>query len=80
MFIPYNFGGFEKRYTEYGKSKVVVFPVPYDSTLSYRTGSRNGPSAIISASKALEFYDIELSTSPFRVGTVSYTHLRAHET
>ncbi len=68
MFIPYNFGGFEKRYTDYKKSKVVIFPVPYDSTLSYRAGSRNGPSAIISASKALEFYDIELGSSPFKVG------------
>ncbi|MGB9599475.1 MAG: agmatinase [Myxococcota bacterium] len=68
MLIPYNFGGFEERYTKYKKSKVVIFPVPYDATLSYRAGSRNGPSAIISASKALEFYDIELNASPFKVG------------
>ncbi len=68
MFIPFNFGGFEKRYTEYRKSKVVIFPVPYDSTLSYRAGSRNGPQAILSASKALEFYDIELSASPYKIG------------
>ncbi len=68
MFIPYNFGGFSAEYTDYKKSKVVIFPVPYDSTLSYRAGSRGGPSAIISASKALEFYDIELAASPYRVG------------
>lgn len=68
MFLPFNFGGFEKRYTDYQKSKVVIFPVPYDSTLSFRAGSRNGPSAIISASKALEFYDIELGASPYKVG------------
>ncbi|MCX7957424.1 MAG: agmatinase, partial [Deltaproteobacteria bacterium] len=36
--------------------------------LSYRAGSRNGPMAIISASKALEFYDIELNTSPYKTG------------
>lgn len=68
MFIPYNFGGFEERYTNYAKSKVVIFPVPFDGTLSYRAGSRNGPSAIISASRALEFFDIELNASPYRVG------------
>lgn len=68
MFIPYGFGGFEDRYTRYKTSRVVIFPVPYDATLSYRAGSRNGPSAIISASKALESYDIELSASPYRVG------------
>ncbi len=68
MLIPYNFGGFDSKYTEYRKSRVVIFPVPYDGTLSYRAGSRNGPSAIISASRALEFYDIELGCSPYRIG------------
>ncbi len=68
MIIPYNFGGFEEKYTDYKKSKVVIFPVPYDGTLSYRAGSRNGPSAIISASKALEFYDIELDASFYKIG------------
>ena len=68
MLIPNNFGGFEERLSDYERSRVVIFPVPYDGTLSYRAGSRNGPSAIISASRALEFYDIELNASPYEIG------------
>ena len=39
---------------------VTLIPVPYDGTTSYRTGSRDGPRAIITASRQLEDYDLEL--------------------
>ena len=38
----------------------MVIPVPYDATTSYRGGARDGPAAIIAASRHLEEYDIEL--------------------
>ncbi len=41
-------------------ARVVILPIPYDSTTSYRTGARDGPAAIINASRQLEDYDIEL--------------------
>ena len=41
-------------------ARVVVIPVPYDATTSYRGGARDGPGAIIAASRHLEEYDIEL--------------------
>ncbi len=41
-------------------AKVVVVPVPYDSTTSYGVGTRYGPNAIIDSSAELEMYDIEL--------------------
>lgn len=41
---------------------VVVSPIPYDSTVSYRPGARYGPGAILSASDELEFFDKELLT------------------
>lgn len=47
---------------------VVLLPVPYDSTTSYRTGSRYGPKAIITASRDLEDYDIELDRDISEVG------------
>jgi agmatinase len=42
------------------KAEAVLIPVPYDSTTSYQPGTRNGPHALISASRQLEAYDIEL--------------------
>jgi len=42
------------------ESKAVVMQVPYDGTTSFRAGTREGPHAIISASRQVEFYDREL--------------------
>ena len=42
------------------RAGVTLIPVPYDATTSYRTGSRDGPRAIIRASRELEDYDLEL--------------------
>ena len=41
-------------------ASAVLVLVPIDSTTSFRTGARHGPAAIITASAALEDYDIEL--------------------
>ena len=40
-------------------SSVILIPIPYDGTASYKSGARHGPSAIINASSELEYYDIE---------------------
>ncbi len=40
------------------KAKIWVFGVPFDSTTSYRTGSRDGPRALREASQQTEVYDI----------------------
>ena len=42
------------------KARVVLIPVPYDSTTSFKGGTRHGPEAIIRASRHLEDYDFEL--------------------
>ncbi len=49
-------------------SEVVVVPFPYDSTTSYKTGSRLGPSSIINASKHLEDFDLELRRDISEIG------------
>jgi agmatinase len=38
---------------------VLILPVPYEKTVSYGTGTRDGPRAIIDASLQLEFFDEE---------------------
>ena len=44
------FGGLDLRQNDYSSARVVVIPSPYDGTSTYRTGSREGPAAILSAS------------------------------
>jgi len=65
---PYNFPGIEPELSSFERAKVVVLPVPYDSTTCYKAGSRDGPRAIIAASRQMELYDEELGYEPARVG------------
>lgn len=70
---PFNFCGLEE--TSFEKAKVVVLPVPYDSTASYKAGSRDGPHAIIQASRNMELYDEELDCEPARAGIFTLEEL-----
>ena len=54
---PFNFMGLDKQ--TYEAAKVVVFPVPYNSTTYWKSGTKEGPQAIIEASRHIELYDIE---------------------
>ena len=65
---PRVFGGLYASATEFERSKVVVLPVPYDSTTSYKTGAREGPQAIIDASGNMELFDIEFGRELHTIG------------
>ena len=54
---PYAFMGYQCPMEE---SKAAVMPVPYDATTSFKAGTREGPHAIIFASRQVEFFDREL--------------------
>ena len=58
----------DDEYTTFEQARVVVVPVPFDGTTCYRPGTREGPQAIIDASRNLELYDAELQRSPYEVG------------
>jgi len=62
------FLGLEPGDCPYDSSNVVLLPVPYDATASYRPGARFGPQAIIDASTQVELWDLELDREPWRVG------------
>ncbi len=66
--LPFNFLGLPRELTDYGRARFVVLPIPYDSTTSYRSGARDGPSAIITASHQVEFFDEELGGEFHRAG------------
>ena len=44
----------------YAESLVVILPIPYEATTTYRRGCENGPEALLEASDQLECYDDEL--------------------
>jgi len=69
----YNFGGLEEQ--DYEKAKVVVFPVPYEATTSYISGTKWGPKAMIEASRHLELFDIELKRDVSRIGIFTLPEL-----
>lgn len=46
--------------SNYEASRVVILPIPYEATTSYRKGCENGPDALLEASQQLENYDEEL--------------------
>lgn len=68
FYPPRVFGGLYPSDTDYGRSRVVVLPVPYDSTTSYKAGARDGPQAIIDASGNMELFDIEMGRELHSVG------------
>ncbi|MGL6283436.1 MAG: agmatinase, partial [Microcoleaceae cyanobacterium] len=45
---------------DYDAAKVVILPIPYEATTTYRRGCANGPGAVLEASQQLECYDEEL--------------------
>lgn len=59
-------------------ARVVLIPVPYDSTTSYRGGSRDGPAAIIAASGQMEDYDLELDLDVAELGIHTTPALEPH--
>lgn len=48
---------------------VVLVPVPWDATTSYRAGTANGPSAILGASRQVDLFDVETGT-PYKAKIV----------
>ncbi|MAF43864.1 MAG: agmatinase [Parcubacteria group bacterium] len=69
---PFNFGAIKNQ--DFKKSKVVIVPVPYDITTSWRGGTREGPRAIINASRQLDelFFD---EGNPFPIFTFDESEL-----
>ena len=48
------------------KEKAVVIPFGLEKTVSYGSGTKNGPREIIKASHQVELYDEELNCEPFK--------------
>jgi N1-aminopropylagmatine ureohydrolase len=67
--LPMNFGGIaEEEYSDFERSRIIVWPVSYEGTVSYGTGTGQGAMAVIDASRNMELYDEETDTETFKVG------------
>jgi len=66
--MPETFLGLDGRDADYARARFAVLPIPYDATTSFGAGTREGPRAIIAASRQVEDYDPELRCEPYRAG------------
>ena len=64
-----NFGGIaDEEFASFERSRILVWPVSYEGTVSYGTGTGRGAAAIIDASRNMELYDDETDTEVYRLG------------
>ena len=62
------YAGIPEAYATSEKSKIVLIPVPYDGTSSWKKGADKGPEAFLDASENMELYDIETDSEVYKQG------------
>lgn len=78
FFPPRNFAALPPEHSDYARARVVILPVPYDSTATGWVGSREGPAAIIAASENMELYDIGIGREPYVAGIHTLPEVAIH--
>ena len=68
MFKSNAFLDLPAEFAVYERSRYAVLPVPYEGTVSYATGTADGPMAIIEASANVELLDNELLGEYYEAG------------
>src|SRR6266481_4626261 len=67
--LPMNFGGIaEAEFSSYESSRILVWPIAYEGTVSYGGGTGRGAEAIIDASRNMELYDDETDAEVYKLG------------
>src|SRR5258708_8134974 len=67
--LPMNFGGIaEEEFSGYEHSRILVWPIAYEGTVSYGGGAGRGAEAIIDASRNMELYDDETDAEVYKLG------------
>lgn len=75
----YNFLGLPDDVADPHRAQVWVLPVPYEATTTYGAGTRNGPTAIIAASRQVELYDHRRGYEPAgKLGFATLPPLEIH--
>jgi len=67
--LPMNFGGIaEEEFSSFDNSRIIVWPVSYEGTISYGGGTGKGAAAIIDASRNMELYEDETDAEVYKLG------------
>src|SRR6185312_15690797 len=66
--LPFNFGGVDAETSDFENAKVLIWPVPFEKTVSYGGGTKDGPHAIIEASRNMELFDEEIGGETADIG------------
>ena len=67
-YLPTTFALLDGRESRYGDARAAVLPLPFERTTTYGKGTVHGPAAILRASQAMELWDEELGSEPYRIG------------
>jgi agmatinase len=71
----HSFLGLTQSRESYEGARAVVIPAPYDGTTTYRAGTREGPRAILAASRELELFDEETGSDVWEAGIATLEEL-----
>jgi agmatinase len=64
-----NFGGIdEEEYSSFDASRILVWPVSYEGTVSYGVGTGGGAMAIVDASRNMELFEEDTSAEVYKIG------------
>ena len=67
--LPMNFGGIaEEEFSSLDNSRILIWPVSYEGTVSYGGGTGKGAMAVIDASRNMELYDEETDAEIYKLG------------
>jgi agmatinase len=67
--LPVNFGGIaEEEFSSFERARMLVWPISYEGTVSYGTGTGRGAEAVIDASRNMELYDEETDAEVYKLG------------
>src|SRR6202171_6044872 len=67
--LPMNFGGIaEEEFSSFENSRILIWPIAYEGTVSYGGGTGRGAEAIIDASRNMELYDEETDAEVYKLG------------
>lgn len=76
-----NFGGIdEEEYSSFDSARVLIWPVSYEGTVSYGTGTGAGAMAIVDASRNMELYEEETDAEVYKIGIHTLDEFTPRET
>ena len=61
---------------KFEEAQIAILPVPFESTTSYKKGTKNAPKEIIKASNELYLYDPELNIEPYKIGITTLKEIK----